>query len=242
MPKISKESEESVKNAKSPKLKKKVKKSVEPKNDKSSAIEDSEKIPAKKQITKKPKIKSNGMKKAVNLIAKQKKKPTTTGQDQPNEVEDESEIREPTAEELLESEKPENVKAILTVRQKKKLKHQQRLEEQKNKCPLKEIARNQEYLLKWKNNRAEWKFEKLRQIGIQQTVFDETKISAEVWPIALAYLSGSKGAAKDEITKAAEAVIDEIDKECESAENGDTTMITSSEKYRRARELLQTFD
>ncbi|XP_055843084.1 uncharacterized protein C7orf50 homolog [Episyrphus balteatus] len=244
MAKINKSPEESLKKSKSPKKKNKLEKN-DVSNNKKSSPTDPEKLPAtKKQIKKKPKIKSNGMKQAVSLIAadqkKHKKQQPLAKADDDDENEDEF-FRGPTTEQLLESEKPENIKAILTVRQKKKLKHQQRLEEQKNKCPNKEIARNQEYLLKWKNNREDWKFEKLRQIGVQTTVFDDTKISAEVWPIALEYLSGSKGAAKEKITKAAEAVIDELDKEAEKAGDGGN-LITSSEKYRRARELLQSFD
>ncbi|XP_036337052.1 uncharacterized protein C7orf50 homolog, partial [Rhagoletis pomonella] len=149
----------------------------------------------------------------------------------------------PTLEELRESEKPENVIAVVTVRQKKKQKHQERIESMKDQTISKERFRNEEYLRKWKNSRAEWKFEKLRQISIQQTVFDEEKICAEMWPIALEYLSGSKGAAKAQIIKLAEQCIEELDKQCaEQSSDEEHKVIIDSSRYQRARDLLQSFD
>lgn len=152
-------------------------------------------------------------------------------------------MREPTLEELKESEKPENNLAIVTGRQKKKQKREKHLVAQKDQSVEREKQRNEEYLKKWKNSRDEWKFEKLRQISIQQTMFEENKLNAEVWSIALEYLAGSKGAAKDKIVKIANDVIDGIDKLCEDVETEEERkQHFDSVKYQRARDLLQIFD
>ncbi|XP_034110527.1 uncharacterized protein C7orf50 homolog isoform X1 [Drosophila albomicans] len=160
-----------------------------------------------------------------------------------NEDVEGDEVEGPTAEQLEEAAKPENTNAIVTVRQKKKQKHLKRLEEQKDQNADKESKRNEEYLKKWKDNRKEWKFEKLRQISIQQTAFDEQKVSEELWPIALEYLASSKGAAKTMLTKLADDVIQELDKKCEQLEDeAERKIIVESSRYQRARNLLQNFD
>ncbi|XP_023297221.2 uncharacterized protein C7orf50 homolog isoform X1 [Lucilia cuprina] len=158
-----------------------------------------------------------------------------------HEVDDE--LHEPTLEELKESEKPENNLAIVTGRQKKKQKHQKLLEAQKGQSAEKEKQRNTEYLNKWKHARDSWKFEKLRQISIQQTMFESDKLDDTVWGIALEYLAGSKGAAKDKIVKLANDIIEEIDRQCEQQETEEQRQsILNSAKYQRARDLLQIFD
>lgn len=149
----------------------------------------------------------------------------------------------PTAEQLEEAAKPENSNAVVTVRQKKKQKHLQRLEAQKDQSADKEAKRNEEYLKKWKDNRQDWKFEKLRQISIQNFAFDEQKLSEDIWPIALEYLASSKGAAKAILTKLAEDVIQELDKKCDQlSEDEERKNIVESSRYQRARNLLQSFD
>lgn len=152
-------------------------------------------------------------------------------------------LHEPTLEELKESEKPENNIAIVTGRQKKKQKHQKLVDAQKGQSAEKEKQRNAEYLNKWKHARDSWKFEKLRQISIQQTMFESDKLDDDVWSIALEYLAGSKGSAKDKIVKLANDVIEEVDKLCEQQESEEQKQsIINSAKYQRARDLLQIFD
>lgn len=153
------------------------------------------------------------------------------------------EFHEPTLEELKESKKPENNLAIVTVRQKKKQKHQKLLDNQTGQYVEKEKQRISEYLKKWKYARDSWKFEKLRQISIQQSMFECDKLDDSVWPLALEYLAGSKGYAKDTIVKLANDVIEEVDKKCEEQETEeDKQSIFNSVKYQRARDLLQIFD
>lgn len=133
--------------------------------------------------------------------------------------------------------------AIVTGRQKKKQKHQKLVEAQKGQSAEKEKQRNAEYLQKWKHSRDSWKFEKLRQISIQQTMFEHDKLSDDVWPLALEYLAGSKGAAKDKIVKLANDAIEEEDKRAEQQETDEERqLILNSVKYQRARDLLQIFD
>ncbi|KAH8418262.1 hypothetical protein KR222_007635 [Zaprionus bogoriensis] len=178
-------------------------------------------------------------------IKEKRSKPTDDNKEavEDEEVEAEAEEDLPTAEQLEAAARPENANAIVTVRQKKKQKHLQRLEAQKDQNADKEAKRNEEYLLKWRDNRQEWKFVKLRQISIQRTAFDEQKLSADIWPIALEYLASSKGAAKATICKLAEDAIQQLDKQCEQLDE-DTARrtIVESTRYQRARNLLQSFD
>uniref|UniRef100_A0A182WJS8 WKF domain-containing protein n=1 Tax=Anopheles minimus TaxID=112268 RepID=A0A182WJS8_9DIPT len=117
-------------------------------------------------------------------------------------------------------------------REKKREKHALKVEELKKKSKIKEREEMQQYLNCWSNNREKWKFLKLRQIYIQDNVFDENEINADLWPIALDYLSETKGSSRDVLVKKAESIIREGDE--------DETLQASS-KYKRARELLQCF-
>uniref|UniRef100_T1PH93 WKF domain-containing protein n=1 Tax=Musca domestica TaxID=7370 RepID=T1PH93_MUSDO len=204
-------------------------------------------------VSKKTKKRKNKEKGAVKEKRSKSHKTVDSGEDdEQHEVEqhdndedndDDDGTIEPTLEQLKESEKPENTLAIVTGRQKKKQKHQKLLEAQKEHSMEKERQRNEEYLKKWKHCREDWKFEKLRQISIQQSMFDENILSTEYWNIALEYLAGSKGAAKDKVIKMANDVIDEVDKQCEAKETEEQRQqLVNSVKYQRARDLLQIFD
>jgi len=173
----------------------------------------------------------------ANKSQKQKRSKQETNSD------DDEEDSQPTEEQLKEAARPENANAVVTVRQKKKQKHQQRLDAQKNQNSNKEAKSNKEYLIKWKESRQEWKFNKLRQISIQQTAFDEEKLDAELWPIALEYLASSQGAARSKISQLAEEVIQKLDKEGEKLEDeAERQKLIESTRYQRARDLLQSFD
>ncbi|XP_017070784.1 uncharacterized protein C7orf50 homolog [Drosophila eugracilis] len=162
---------------------------------------------------------------------------------QENNSDDDEEDSQPTEEQLKEAARPENANAVVTVRKKKKQKHQQRLEAQKSQNSNKEAKVNKEYLFKWKESRQEWKFNKLRQISIQQTAFSEDKLDAELWPTALEYLASSQGAARSKITQLAQEVIQKLDKEGEKLEDEtERQKLIESTQYQRARDLLQIFD
>ncbi|XP_053674302.1 uncharacterized protein C7orf50 homolog [Anopheles nili] len=129
-----------------------------------------------------------------------------------------------------------NLKKKKGKREKKREKHTVLLEEQRKKSKEKEKQDIHQYLECWSTNREQWKFHKLKQIFIQDHAFDEAKINAEIWPIALEYLSGTKGSSKDILAKKAESIIREGD--AAAAANADDDL-QSSNKYERARELLQ---
>lgn len=80
------------------------------------------------------------------------------------------------------------MKAVISKRQKKKLKKTQIVEKSKDK----EIEKAVKYLEVWRDNRDEWKYEKLRQIFLQKYVFDEKIFDDEQSQLAIEYLSSSK--------------------------------------------------
>lgn len=146
------------------------------------------------------------------------------------------EIHEPTLQEINESLKPENIKNVETVRQKKRAKHQKVVEVNKQSSLEREILRNIEYLNKWKSNRESWKFEKLRQISIQNHLFDEANIDDDLWLLIIEYLSGTKGAARECIIKKSQEVINDIDNRLTETNKKE---LLSLKNYKRAREMLQ---
>lgn len=73
-------------------------------------------------------------------------------------------------------------------RQKKKLKQIQNVSQNKDK----EIEKTIAYLTKWNESRDEWKFEKLRQIFIQNNIFNDNVISEEHSAMAINYLVSAK--------------------------------------------------
>ncbi|KAL5286586.1 C7orf50 family protein [Megaselia abdita] len=173
---------------------------------------------------------------------KQPKADSTTAPKRVKNSDDEksgAEDEQPTAEQLKESEKPENKPDIQTVREKKKKRHQKNVVMQKESSENKEVSKNKEYLTKWKNDKDHWKFEKLRQISIQSLCLDQSKMDDEVWEIAVDYLSGTKGAAKAKLCEMAEKTIEKLDEEIQKTQ--DKSLISSA-SYKRSRELLQSLD
>ncbi|XP_019544222.2 uncharacterized protein C7orf50 homolog [Aedes albopictus] len=123
-----------------------------------------------------------------------------------------------------------------TKRAKKREKHAKNKDELKQKARDREKEECRQYLQTWQDSRDKWKFQKIRQIYIQKHVFDEQYLDGAIWPVALEYLSGTKGSARTELTKQAESVIKELDAQVkESGEDG----LLEGSKYQRARELLQ---
>uniref|UniRef100_A0A1A9WCA0 WKF domain-containing protein n=1 Tax=Glossina brevipalpis TaxID=37001 RepID=A0A1A9WCA0_9MUSC len=160
--------------------------------------------------------------------------------DDDDEHQDAADFHEPTEDELKESEKPENTLALMTIRQQKRERHQKLLEKQEGKSVEREVRRNEDYLQLWKHSRNNWKFEKLRQISIEQTMLE--KLNSDIWPLALEYLAGTKGAAKERLTKIANDTIEQLDKQTEQSLGGSEKQnLLHSTKYQRARDILQMF-
>lgn len=152
--------------------------------------------------------------------------------------EDVADLHEPTKDELKESEKPENTLALMTIRQKRREKHQKLLEKQEGKGAERELRRDEDYLRMWYHSRNVWKFEKLRQISIEQTMLE--KLRSDIWPLALQYLAGTKGASKERLVKIANETIEQLDKQSEKLlGESEKRILLHSTKYQRARDLLQ---
>uniref|UniRef100_A0A1B0DGC8 Uncharacterized protein n=1 Tax=Phlebotomus papatasi TaxID=29031 RepID=A0A1B0DGC8_PHLPP len=148
-----------------------------------------------------------------------------------------SETREPTEEEIQESKKPENQLNVETVRGKKRKFTQKNAEQSKEKLKNLEKESAVTYLKRWKNEKNRWKFEKLKQIFIQNNALNEDKFDEEMWPIVLEYLEKSKGASRKFVIDTAEKVIQEVDQAIE--EDSQKTALLKGSRYLRARELLQ---
>lgn len=154
------------------------------------------------------------------------------------------ELLEPSASEVAQSMAPENQLNIETIRHKKKAKHQTIVEVSKLDSRQRERQRNSEYLHKWKHARIEWKFEKLRQISIQNNLFnDEDNKGAtndeqpdDIWAITVEYLAGTQGSARNKIVQKAEEIINEIDGRINEFNKNELVKLKN---YHRARELLQ---
>jgi hypothetical protein len=140
-----------------------------------------------------------------------------------------TEFKEPTVQEVQESDKIlKAIKNKETIRSKKRKIHEA-LSTQKQ---LKTIDSVKYYLNQFKNEREKFKYKKSRQIYIQKFLFDENKISEETWPIALEYCEGFQGNGKKLILENARKIIDVLDDKESKTEQ-------ESIKYNRARELLQ---
>lgn len=123
-----------------------------------------------------------------------------------------------------------------TKRAKKREKHAKNVDDRKQKAIDREKEECRQYLLTWNDQREKWKFQKLKQIYIQEHVFNEEHLDGDIWPVVLEYLSGMKGSGRDGLAKRAEEAIKELDEKVK--DSGDDTLLEGS-RYQRARELLQ---
>uniref|UniRef100_A0A336L8D1 CSON001826 protein n=1 Tax=Culicoides sonorensis TaxID=179676 RepID=A0A336L8D1_CULSO len=95
------------------------------------------------------------------------------------------------------------------------------------------------YIQTWESDKSSWKFQKTKQIFIQNNVFNDKIIIDDIWDTTLSYLSGSQGKAKDMLKGNAQKIIQKIDGEFEKSQNND---LLQQKNYLRARELLQMLD
>lgn len=95
-----------------------------------------------------------------------------------------------------------------SIRERKRKKYAKLVEDKKLKTELALQQKSLNYLSKWKHSRADWKFEKLRQIWLQENMFNSDKIPDEFWGILVEYFSNSKGKARDFIVDKALKFID----------------------------------
>lgn len=116
---------------------------------------------------------------------------------------------------------------------KKRKKHLEAQKNRKTRGDEKHLAEIVVYLRQYVDDRPAWKFQKTKQIYIQQHAFEFDDV---LWPLVLEYLGGSKGKSKDELSAKAEAIIRRIDDESELK---DAPELSEQPLYVRARELLQ---
>lgn len=122
-----------------------------------------------------------------------------------------------------------------SIRARKRKKHVQLLEEKKLNAELDLQKKALNYLSKWKHSRSDWKFEKLKQVWIQQNLFDSTKIPNEFWETTLEYFSGTKGHSR-------QVALDESLKIIETEEGNSETLLDEDYqvKLKRARSIVQS--
>lgn len=126
------------------------------------------------------------------------------------------------------TEKPESIRA------QKRNKYAKLLEAKQLKSELNAQQNALNYLSKWKHSRDQWKFEKLKQVWLQQSLFDLSKIPNEFWDTTVDYFSGARGAIREKILKDALEIIEKDDNTEE--ENLDEEYM---QKLKRARDIVQ---
>lgn len=152
----------------------------------------------------------------------------TKKQKQDPETPSETACENGETEENVNMEKME-VKREDSIRAMKRKKHAALMQEKKLKAELALQQKCLNYISQWKHNRSEWKFEKLKQVWLQQNMFNSDKIPAEIWDTVVDYFCGCKGKARETIIQDAVKV---IDAENESEEDGGI-------KMKRARDIVQ---
>ncbi|KAJ8979481.1 hypothetical protein NQ317_000357 [Molorchus minor] len=158
-------------------------------------------VPTQKR-KKKKKISKSSESKAAVKITEQNKEDTDTNHSpvkkkkrKKNEVLTQ-EVKQDTEPDQEHQNALENheIKKEESIRAQKRRKHVKLLEEKKLKVELAAQQSALNYLSLWKHNRSEWRFEKLKQIWLQQNIFDTIKIPNEFWDTAVQYFCGAKGA------------------------------------------------
>ncbi|XP_066145485.1 uncharacterized protein C7orf50 homolog isoform X2 [Euwallacea fornicatus] len=166
------------------------------------------------------------------LVKPKKRHKSTPDEIPPAKKFHDSKSNKPIEEEVQTS--TQNTEKKESNRSRKKKKHSQLQEEQRLKGDLEMQQKALNYLSKWKHNRSEWKFEKLRQIWLQQYLLDVNKIPDEFWESAVQYFSGSKGHSRQVALDNAVKVIEEDEGVSEENQSEDYNM-----KLKRARDIIQ---
>lgn len=120
------------------------------------------------------------------------------------------------------------VKKTESIRARKRRKYAELMKDKKSKAELAMQQKCLNYLSLWKHSRTEWKFEKLRQIWLQQNMFDGVKVPEEFWDTLVEYFSNSRG-------KARQIIIDSAIKLIENESDTDEGDV----RLKRAREIVQ---
>ncbi|XP_026477974.1 uncharacterized protein C7orf50 homolog [Ctenocephalides felis] len=184
---------------------------------------------------------------------KKKEKRNKIKNDVDNEtVEEDSNIQEApvgyqlTPNDIQELKKPENKKNVISKRQLKREKLEKTQKEQREKSTNELIEKAWEYLDTWKNNKTNWKFQKVRQVWLTDNLFDSDKIPDNLWDVVIEYFSGSQGKVRSTIIEQSTKVVQEMSDWTEQKEQAEkdgvefNTPKPCKNKYKRARKMLQS--
>ncbi|KAF9360984.1 hypothetical protein BGX26_006750 [Mortierella sp. AD094] len=79
------------------------------------------------------------------------------------------------------------------------------------------------YLVEWKKSRATWKFQKMRQVWLLNSMYDDKQLPSTHWVIFLEYIRDLKGAARNSAVEDAKKIVDAPeDEEEEQKEKSET--------------------
>lgn len=125
-------------------------------------------------------------------------------------------------------------------RSKKRKKHHERIEKSINiRADKKFHDEIITYLTTWKSDKDSWKFQKVKQMFIQNNVFNDKIIVDDIWHTTLDYLSSSQGKSKEVLKENAKKVIEKVDANYEKSQDKE---LLNQKSYTRARELLQMLE
>lgn len=207
-------------------------------NSSSSQADSTSSQPDKKRIKKKKKDKQpvNDNQTSNNIETRQ----PNSADDKNHEGENDEATKPAEAKDQENAAKAPTSKSDSKRAQKRK-KHELILAEKKVKVEVTMQTKCLGYLTLWKHNRNEWKFEKLKQIWLQQSMFDSDKVPDQFWEILLAYIGNAKGKIRGIIVGEANKIIEEEAEKQTDREGGEETVEMSFDdvKLQRARDVLQ---
>ena len=92
-----------------------------------------------------------------------------------------------------------------------------------------------DYLDAWKNSKATWKFQKVRQVWLLQNMYSLELVPEPVFTILVEYLTPLRGAGRDQTLKEAEAI---LKKSSEMDDGSDGEESEESMQHRRASQIV----
>ncbi|CAL8264158.1 unnamed protein product [Arctogadus glacialis] len=176
------------------------------------------------------------------LLVKQKKhkKPKKNSREEEEEEEEEKEAPQEVTEPAQEGEEPNPEERRVLERKLKKIRRKEEKAQLKaegktvEKVDPEKVLPSQQaldYLTCWNEDRAAWKFQKLRQTWLLQQIYDAEKVPDESFPMLLLYIEALRGSARDLTVQKAEALVKSL-----GAGPWDPEQ---KKKMQRAREVLQ---
>jgi len=169
-------------------------------------------------------------------IKTKKSKDPKTPEPESNNEEEEPKPKKKQIASYEEMEQAARIKASLELSMESKKSKKRKKKQERALAKSKKIRSDQtylddilSYLRLYSEDKSNWKFQKMKQIFIQENAFNVEKFSDETWPLVLEYLGGSQGKSKDLLSKKAVEIIEKLDEEGE----------TEQPLYSRARDLLQ---